>query len=53
MRTSPVSHFVFAEDAWSGEEYFCETPNGFAKFVRPSRKRRFRYDMREVDPLEA
>lgn len=41
------------DDAWSGEEYFCETPNGLAKFVRPGRKRRFKYDMREVDPLEA
>eukprot|EP00435_Cladocopium_sp_Y103_P000040 s2725_g1.t1 len=42
-----------AEDAWSGEEYFRETPKGLAKYVRPDRKRRFKYDMREVDPLEA
>lgn len=34
-------------------KYFRETPNGLAKFVRPDRKRRFKYDMREVDPLEA
>ena len=41
------------ENAWSGEEYLCKTPNGLAKFVRPGRKGRFKYDMREVDPLEA
>eukprot|EP00435_Cladocopium_sp_Y103_P006539 s1805_g2.t1 len=41
------------EDAWSGEEYFRETSRGLAKYVRPDRKRRFKYDMREVDPLEA
>eukprot|EP00435_Cladocopium_sp_Y103_P044781 s2986_g12.t1 len=41
------------EDAWSGEEYFREIPQGLAKYVRPDRKRRFKYDMREVDPLEA
>ena len=33
-------------------EYFRETPIGSAKYVRP-RRRRFKYDMREVDPLEA
>lgn len=41
------------EDANSGEEYFRETPIGLAKYVRPDRRRRFKYDMREVDPLEA
>ena len=42
-----------AEDAESGEEFFKETINGLAKYVRPDRKRRIKYDMREVDPLEA
>ena len=42
-----------AADADSGEEFFRETETGLAKFVRPSHAARERYNVEEMDPLEA
>ena len=43
-----------AEDAWSGEEYFKHTDNdGLARFVRPDRQRREKYNIRKLNALEA
>ena len=43
-----------AEDAWSGEEYFKHTDSGgLSRFVRPDRRRREKYNIRELNALEA
>ena len=45
---SPQTH------AWSGEEYFRETSDGgLVRYYRPDKKTRHRYQVYEVDPLEA
>ena len=36
-----------------GEEYFRETPNGLARYVRPHRQARPRLGVEELDPLKA
>ena len=40
------------EEAESGEEYFKETTNGLARFVRPHAFVRQRLNVEELDPLE-
>jgi hypothetical protein len=41
------------QDADSGEEYFRETENGLARYVRPHYPARLRLGAEELDPLEA
>ena len=41
------------QDADSGEEYFRETENGLARYVRPHYQARIRLGVEELDPLEA
>ena len=41
------------QDADCGEEYFRETPNGLARYVRPHHQARLRLGVEELDRLEA